>query len=138
MLPSGQHWGTCALLRCYESAQACPPGAGLVIRRRLYQVTQLKVWAHTQHTHISTLLQYINLLTIYFQPGTFLHTSIIIGGNTTVYAVITFNDSDTDATAFTGNLNDPYLCHVTRLCPYPLPLHLKTTIDEMLANIGNG
>ena len=44
-LPSGQRWGTCALLRCYESAQACPPGAGLVTCRRLYQVSQVKAWA---------------------------------------------------------------------------------------------
>ena len=52
--------------------------------------------------------------------------------------VISFDDLDTDTTAFAGNLSEPYLCHVTFLCPYPLPLHLKTTIDEMLANIGNG
>ena len=43
-LPSGQHWGTCVLLRCYESAQAFPPGARLVTCRRLYHVSQLKVW----------------------------------------------------------------------------------------------
>ena len=39
---------TCALLRCYESAQACPPGAGLVTRRRLgierFQV-QFPAWS---------------------------------------------------------------------------------------------
>ena len=52
--------------------------------------------------------------------------------------MISFDDSDTAVTALVGNLNKPSLCHVTCFLPYPLPLHLKTTMDEMLAITGKG
>ena len=51
---------------------------------------------------------------------------------------MSFDDSDTVATALVGNLNKPSLCHVTFFRPYPLPLHLNIIMDEKLATTEKG
>ena len=71
-MPSGQYWGTCAPLRCYGSAQACPPGAGLVTHMRLYHVSQVS--EHLK-SHLDLQLLYetwiVEQLLPQLTPGTY-------------------------------------------------------------------